>query len=100
MSGANKKPRTLCACEKRGLQPEMGTPVDLELQGWVTLAWPKPAETLFKDFSSCAILHFQSDVPHWRNTPPGFATNVIGGGTAGRKCLISPRNQVTVMTEG
>lgn len=35
-----------------GLVKDMWTPVDLKLPGWVTSAWPKPVEKLWKDLFS------------------------------------------------
>jgi len=56
MLTAKEKPKVPREQEKRGLVRETWTPVDVELPGWVTLAWT--AEKLFKDLFPCDIQHF------------------------------------------
>lgn len=52
MSAANTKPKTPWEQENSGSGWEMWTPADLKVPGWVTSAWPKPTDKLFKEFFS------------------------------------------------
>lgn len=73
--------------ENSGLVREMWTPVDFKLPGWVTSAWPKPAEKLFKDFFSCVTFNILlSDVFYrWDNDENPSAMNVISSCTTEEK---------------